>query len=291
MVSYYNGITDRIGHKVSALKILRAIKLGFYQERIDQVRANPGDSKIKLKLPAATWSGSFSERKDKNLESYSGIVCLDVDERDYQKVMMAKIHLMDDPFVFAFFESPRKGLKILIKVDSSAEHHRDHAFPELKGYIEDNYGIEVDASGKNLSRLCFVSADPEMYLNENAEVYSVDVSYKPDEYFKYASPAERDGYRVSDSLEYIFSKVKEWTDKHGHFVKGNRNNYIFILASKLNRAGVSQYDAERLVLHRLNPNLPYKEINTTIKGVYQRHASEHGTRPVWEEKKSDGTLF
>jgi len=290
-ISYYNGIKDRFGKKVSLMKVLRAIKLGFYQERIDYVRANPGDHKAKLSLPAACFSGLFSERKDKCLEKYSGIICLDVDEKDYQKVIIAKAHLSEDPYVFAFFESPRKGLKILIRVQSDETFHKECAFPELKEYIEDNYGIEVDQSGKNLSRLCFISADPEMHINEEALIYQVDTSYRPSEFYKYASPAEREGFVESSSLHYIFEKVKEWTDKHGHFVKGNRNNYLFIMACKLNRAGVSQHDAERMILSQLNPNLPYKEINTTIKGVYMRNASEHGSRPIWEQKQQGNTLF
>ena len=291
-VSYYNGVKDRIGIKTDISNILQRIKIGYYQPQIEYIRANSGDGKAKIALPGACFSGTFEERSDTKLISYSKLVVLDVDEKDYQKVIMAKTMLVQDPYVYCFFESPNRGLKILIKVQTGPELHRDVAFPQLKEYIEDNYGLEVDNSGKNVSRLCFTSSDPELYLNEESLVFEVDTTYKPAQFYKErAREKEYKNYQPSESLSFIYDKCVEWTDRNISFVKGDRNNYIFQLACLLNRAGMSRDNALHMIVSRLNPNMPYKEINTTVSGVYNRNRNEHATRVIYQEKNYQDTLF
>ena len=42
------------------------------------------------------------------------------------------------------------------------------------------YGVPWDPSGKDVSRLCYVSHDPELYLNLNAEVFDVPPAPPPE---------------------------------------------------------------------------------------------------------------
>lgn len=289
-ISYYNGVKDKRGVQANINAILQRIKLGFYESQISHIRANRHDLEAKKKLPAACFSGLFSERRDDKLITYSNLVSLDIDERDYTKVLIAKAMLLDDPYIYSFFESPNRGLKVLMKVQTDAEQHRDIAFPQCKDYIEDNYGLDVDRSGKNISRLCFVSSDREMYLNNNPMVFNVDPTYRPANVYE-ENKTIYEGYSPSTSLSHIFDKSVEWTDRNIAFVKGDRNNYIFQLACVLNRAGVSRDDALQMICSRLNPNMPYKEINTTVNGIYNRNSKQHGTRPIYQKENSLGTLF
>jgi hypothetical protein len=84
---------------------------------------------------------------------------------------------MDD-FVFASFVSPSgNGLKIFVKVSSNKEQHKE-TFLKLQRYFEELLTVEIDKSGKDITRLCFMSFDPELYLNENSEVFSDDPKKK-----------------------------------------------------------------------------------------------------------------
>jgi hypothetical protein len=40
----------------------------------------------------------------------------------------------------------------------------------LSVFIKDKVGVQVDISGSDISRLCFVSFDEDLLINENAEV-------------------------------------------------------------------------------------------------------------------------
>jgi hypothetical protein len=290
-ISYYNGVLDRVGVRANISTILKRIELGHYIREIESVRANPADAELKKALPAACFSGVFTERKDSALVKYSGIVTLDIDEKDYQKVIIAKALMLEDPYIYCIFESPNRGLKILFKVKQGADMHRDVSFPQIKDYVEDNYGLDVDPSGKNISRLCFISYDPDMYLNEDCMYFDVDESYRPAEFYRTTEQVEFQGYEASESLAFIFDKACEWTNRNCSFVKGNRNNYIFQLSCLLNKAGMNQGDAKAMIMSRLNPNMPVSELNATITGVYSRNRSEHGSRPIFQKKSNNSTLF
>ena len=289
-ISYYNGVKDKKGVSANIETILTRIRLQFYKGQITYIRANKSDLEAKKKLPAACFSGLFSERRDDKLIAYSRLVSLDIDERDYTKVLIAKAMLVEDPYIYSFFESPNRGLKLLMKVQTNANQHRDIAFPQCKEYIEDNYGLIVDRSGKNISRLCFVSSDPELYLNQESLVFNVDTDYCTEEFYQ-DNTEHYKGYTPSTSLSYIFDKAMQWTDKNIAFVKGDRNNYIFQLSCVLNRAGMNREDALQMICTKLNPNMPYKEISATVNGVYNRNSREHGSKPIYEKENSLGTLF
>lgn len=286
-ISFYNGVSDRKGVNTSVKHILERIRLGFYNGPIERFRATK-NPELKKALPGATFSGTFDERNDKRLVSYSGIVVLDIDEKDYQKVMLAKVELAQDDWVYAFFESPSRGLKILIKVSSGADCHKDTAFPQVKQYIEDNYGLEVDNSGKNISRLCFVSADPDLHINDGALVFHIDESYKPAEF--YEASKEYNNYEPSTSLDHIYTTAVDWTERTEAYCKGNRNNWIHQLSCILNRAGVSVYDAISLINMRRHPPR-FQDWSKTVEGVYSRNSGQFNTMPIFQKKSEQGRLF
>src|SRR5690606_39195613 len=81
-------------------------------------------------------------------------------------------------YSFAVFISPSgTGLKILVKVDTDKDMH-DVAFEQVKNHYESLLGVDIDQSGKDVSRLCFISYDPELYYNpESNEFKIIDTFY------------------------------------------------------------------------------------------------------------------
>ena len=58
------------------------------------------------------------------------------------------------------------GLKWVIPIAENRMTHADY-FRRVAFYIKQTYGIEVDKSGKDLSRACFLPYDPDAYINPN----------------------------------------------------------------------------------------------------------------------------
>ena len=63
------------------------------------------------------------------------------------------------------FRSPSgHGLKWIIPTDLSECGHTDY-FRSVATYVLKTYGVEVDQSGKDVCRACFLPWDPDAYLN------------------------------------------------------------------------------------------------------------------------------
>ena len=139
---------------------------GKFAENVREVRkaVKEGDkdraSEAKLNLPAAMFSGTFSKRSSKELTEHSGILCLDFDHLDNPQKAVDDMRY--DPHIIAGFVSPSgTGCKCLIAIPRDSESHRE-AFLSASSYIKTVYGLEADESGKDVSRLCFLSYDPQL---------------------------------------------------------------------------------------------------------------------------------
>jgi VirE N-terminal domain len=145
--------------------------------RLRDIYAQQGEDayrQAKQRLPALTFAGTFSPTRAKaNLAQHSGLVHADVDH--LPNVYETKLALMQDPCVAYIFTSPRSdGLKYGTRttpVDSDTAYQ--HAWQVLAEAHLQQYGVTWDPSGKDSSRLCFVSWDPAAYMNPDASVYPI----------------------------------------------------------------------------------------------------------------------
>jgi hypothetical protein len=73
------------------------------------------------------------------------------------------------------FVSPSgNGLKVFIEVDTGMEHH-DTAYQQVQKYYEDATGLKADSSCKDITRLCFMSYDPNLYKNLSYQKFEVEL--------------------------------------------------------------------------------------------------------------------
>lgn len=149
---------------------LADIRSGRWQDRVLKVRTakNTEDKdRFKKSLPNVTISGVFVTREDSTIQTHSGYVAVDMDAKHgLENVLETRDKLAKDPYVYsAFISTSGKGLCVLVKVDPKA--HRE-AYMWLSGYFQKKYGIHTDPVCKNLSRIRFVSYDPDVTINENA---------------------------------------------------------------------------------------------------------------------------
>lgn len=135
--------------------------------------------KAKEQLPAAIFAGEFSRASDAGLVQHSGLAVVDYDELG-KRLNDIRQRAICHPSVFAVFLSPSgDGLKIVfrIRVAADAEDHKA-TFQQLKRYAADFFGVAPDKT-PDVSRKCFVSFDPEAYLNENAAEWLAEPTSAP----------------------------------------------------------------------------------------------------------------
>lgn len=177
-ITSFANMTSKHGKSILMYDELKNIKTGAYKNLILKCRealANDDDElygSLKNKLPAVTFCAEFENiRKASEWTSYNNLMIIDIDHIPNNNLHDIKTILSNDKYILSLWLSPSgRGLKGLIKIDSDYEKHKA-VFNSLKNYFFDNYKIELDVSGKDISRLCFSSWDENIFFNPNANIY------------------------------------------------------------------------------------------------------------------------
>lgn len=112
-----------------------------------------------------TFSGVFSKRNDKNLLKHSGLVTIDFDHvQDTDELKFKLIHDNYFETELIFISPSGDGLKWVIPIDILAHSHQIY-FKAISNYIRQTYNVEIDKSGKDVSRACFLPNDKDAYIN------------------------------------------------------------------------------------------------------------------------------
>lgn len=159
---------------VEAYNRIKSEKYSLITEQLRAIQAKDETRKFKaLKFDYATFSGTFSKRNDKALLSHSGLLTIDFDHiTDLQQL---KNQLLQDEYFETemLFVSPSgDGLKWIIPIDITEATHQIF-FHAIANYIREVYHLEVDKSGKDVSRACFLPHDPEAYINPKYFNYKI----------------------------------------------------------------------------------------------------------------------
>ena len=279
---------NEVSEQKDFLKILEDIKSGTYKNAITYLRKSLADNKkeaaerAKKSLPAFTPSATFKGgRKMEFLTNYNALMVLDIDKLEKEKLQQCKTKISMDNLVFASFVSPSgNGLKIFVKVSSDKEQHKE-TFLELQLYFEELLQVEIDKSGKDITRLCFFSYDPELYLNENAETFYPNTE-KGSKENEQKTKSENIKSAISVDNDTIYEHSVRFTEKKIQFTEGNRNNFVFALANNLNRKGISESMALGYIL--ADYGYDAKEVTTAVQSAYQNTA-EHNT-DTFQPKKT-----
>jgi len=167
---YKSPIKNTVPHKsATLLQIYNAITGDFYKERTDKLRsiADPKQARhFKANnFDYCTFSGTFSSRNDKNLMQHSGLLAVDFDHLPNLSEVCQAL-LADEYFdtQLLFISPSGDGLKWIIPIDTSSTPHSEY-FAAVANYILQTYSIEVDKSGRDVSRACFLAHDPNAFIN------------------------------------------------------------------------------------------------------------------------------
>jgi len=154
---------------VSLAQVYNAIKGDYYRRRTKELRSISDSAKAR-KYKAAnfdycTFSGVFNSRSDKSLIKHSQLLCIDFDH--VQNLDALRQALLADEYFDTqlLFVSPSgDGLKWIIEIDTQEAPHGEY-FSAVANYILETYSVEVDKSGKDISRACFLPYDHDAFIN------------------------------------------------------------------------------------------------------------------------------
>ncbi|MEN2435811.1 VapE domain-containing protein [Weeksellaceae bacterium A-14] len=282
-VSIFKNFNEVVETK-NIIEVLNDIKTGKYINIIKYLRKSLAESKMeayeraKKSLPAFTPSAGFKGgRKLEFITAYTQIVVLDIDKLTPEQLTNAKALAIQNQYTFAAFISPSgNGLKIFVKVNSSQENHKE-AFLKLQKYYEELLALPIDKSGKDVTRLCFVSYDTDLYLNEKASVFPIISTEDLRPYMEQKSEAINEPATITDNgfaaekfnNDYLatYEHCVRFTEKKESFITGNRNNFVHLLACNLNRKGVPLPAAMGYILSDYNYNT--QEVMATVNSAYK----------------------
>jgi hypothetical protein len=271
MITIFKNFNEVVEHKTIAT-ILEEIRTGKYKPGIVYLRKSLAEkkeeayNKAKKSLPAFTPSGKFvGGRKLEFLADYSSCIILDIDKLSAADLQNAKHLANQSEFTFASFISPSgNGLKILVKINSDKANHKD-AFLLVQAHYEAILKLEIDKSGKDVTRLCFYSWDENLYLNENAEVFASEAKEAVIAYEVRQSPTDNQ-QPTTDNSEAIYNHCVNFTEKKVQFVNGSRNVFVHQLACNLNRKGVALQQALGYILTDFGYD--EKEVTQAVNSAY-----------------------
>ena len=181
ILSYISNATGRETADISVGQAVEDIRSGRYRQAVQDVRSayQFGGKKeagpLKKQLPAILFSGHFKQRNTEGIEQHSGILVADLDGLEAGRIEELRASLREDLHVLLCFLSPTaSGLKVGFRVPADADRHAD-SFAAVATHVKEKYGEDIDQACKDLARLCFVSHDPELYVNWEAKEMEVAV--------------------------------------------------------------------------------------------------------------------
>lgn len=249
---------------------LNRIKIGKSKQRVLDIRLQIDKDRrneLKVNLPSVFFSGSFKGTESTDLLEHSNFIVLDFDDvttnPDIELVEQAKQELIKNKYIYACWISPSgNGLKGLVKVAEGNKHeeHFTALQEEFKG---------LDKSGKNVNRHCFESYDENIYINNDSKVFTKTKKIE----------TIIEVVKVESSSK-VFQNILVWLSNKGDaFVKGERNFFIFKLASACCRFGINENEAYSLckLSFANESSFSDRELLRTIKSAYKSNASSFGT--------------
>jgi len=277
MVTVFSKITDTENPFYKEIdEVLNSFKDGSNAKKIEAIRNENDKEKrniAKSKLVSVCFSGEFSRRAAKNIINHSGFACLDFDDVD--DAVCLRDSLQDNEYIYSAFISPSgNGVKALVKVPKDIANY--------KKYYEaicETFDSKLDTKTKDISRVCYESYDPDLFINHNSKEWALMQEFtevtRKNNYPTY--------FQITDTNKKVDVIVK-WFNKKFTLNAGERNNNLFKLACGLNRAGLPNDEAIQMFKSYYSAGLTYSELELIIKSAY-KNTSEFDSLTLVDDNK------
>jgi hypothetical protein len=288
LVSLYKNLSDKVGVVAPINKIYEGIRSGRWKEQVELHRSGQIDGKDPFKgtIPCFTVGGVFiGGKSNDNCSIPSGLVSFDFDGVSGAYSLLETLdELGMDIYTHACFKSlSGDGLCVIFKIpttNSNEEYQRRYRniYNLIYPHVKDLCKLD---SLPNLSRLRFVSSDPDIYTNEGCRTWE---GIEPEETEKPKVLVQKSENKlVTDDSELFDIALFNYEQACGVFGGGGktRHDWVLGLGRYLCRGGVSEeYGISRVIDSFPNPDRAAvwnSEVRRAIKSAYRRYASEQGT--------------
>jgi len=238
----------------SVISVLESFRTD--KRNIEQLRKSDNFNEAKRSLPLATFGGVFSYRSNNGLIESSGLMTIDIDKVNPDE---AKKKFINEPWVFSMFTSPSgNGLKILVKI---AKVKTDKEYKEYYSGFEEKYP-EIDSSGKDISRACFFSYDPDIYINKDAKEWTVKKN--PEITFSKLTKQVQNDYGLANRVLNIIRNAVDG-EKHTKI-----RNASVLMGGYIEAGKISYEEAMRLLeqeVYAMSPHHYTEHRKTVISGL------------------------
>lgn len=188
-ISFCPNIRTKSYQPITLFDALNSIRTNVYGEQIKNIRRllNNGNFQSykskKKQLPSYIFSGiAYGDRHKFDISGYTSLIVVDIDK--LENIELVKSQLKSDCHVISVWISPSgNGLKALFYLDYRTPVndnvwilHEHCAFPQIENYLLSKYGIHIDKTGADITRLCFVSSDSEIHLKKEFQPFPVDMT-------------------------------------------------------------------------------------------------------------------
>jgi len=171
--------------KIDVGLVLKYFRDGRWKKEISAIvklqndKGKEAANELKKKLPAVVWSGTFENGvKNENLTQHSGFACIDFDE--VGNIDLLKTELKKDNLIYSFWISPRgNGIKALVKMNPIKDdaEHKEY-YDALINRFKSTYSINPDEHCRNVSRLCYVGYDKDLFINDDSVSWTEKIKIK-----------------------------------------------------------------------------------------------------------------
>ena len=269
---FYSKHHDPIDEEVHT--ILEVIRQEKFKSQIENLRLLCNQDKNqygekKKELPIIMFNGRFSRFAKEGFISPSGLFILDFDHIPTPELTTIWNGLVNNQYVFSAWLSPSgHGYKVLVKVkdDNDDNIHKEY-FEALS--TSPLFPIQyIDTTGKDISRCCFFSSDPNLYLNEDSKIWTQRI---PTSTYTPTTTTKNTVINLSDDETENIIKVLEggWSSSFP-MTHGNRHNSSFLRARELAEWGVSEDDALNYMLGFEDSDFKEDEIKRQVRNAYKK---------------------
>ena len=245
-MSYFTGIACKKPIPKSVEELVKEIKnpSNDVATLIASIRmaSSKGDKKeatrLKKGLPAVTVSGIFEGgHLIANLKELNGLIQVDFD--NVFDLTDLRNQLRKDSIILCEFLSPSgNGSKSIVRYTGNFEA----AFHELTQYFQQRYGVTLDQVCKDVSRLMFLSHDPDCYYNPDAAFFKASNEAPKPEPKK--APEMPKTQSVPEGITADVEKVVDQITTHKIDITGGYREWLklgFALASEFGLGGLGYF--------------------------------------------------
>ena len=175
----------------------------------------------KTSLNGVTFSGTFTIKKSDLINSYNGVIAIDLDEfKSFTEKDEVLKKLIEIPFIhIAQTSASHLGIKAIVFTDNTDIKRHELIFNHINDEVKEITGKDYDKVIKDVSRGQYLAYDPNIYVNDNIIPYKTsDIKEKKKSNSKY-----KYGNYASDDIGDVFAKIEsekiDITESYDHWLK------------------------------------------------------------------------